>query len=405
MKSKRTLALAAMVALGGAGLAACGATVSPASSSTAISKAQTGPIVIGAAIAKTGWMTIPDQTSMDAFMMVINQVNASGGIHGRKIKVITGDSQTSETVIKQVTSNLIGQGAKIIVATCNYDIGSPAGIEAQSDNILNVSLCAGSPLWGTQGIGPQAYTAATADYAEGWAIAQFIKEQGWSRPFVLDDESLDYSKQVCTGFDEHWQELGGKVAGTAQFMNGDASIATQVGSIQSVKPDVIVACTYTPGGTTAIRDIRAAGLTTPIVSDFGMTGTDWLNAVPHLSNFYVTANASLYGDDPDPKVNQFVKQYVALYGSSGLQNTSVTVGYTCAQMIVDALEKDGGNTDGPALSAVLDKFTNYPTLLPTTYTPSIHINAKRPIRILRYTNGTPAFFKMIDITGNVDLHL
>ena len=401
MRSRTRLsATLLIIVLAAATMAACGG-----SKTSTAGAADTGPIVIGAAVAKTGWMAIADQTSMDAFMMAVDKVNATGGINGRQIKVISQDSQTDKTKIKQATADLIGQGAKIIVATCNFDIGSPGGIEAQAHNILNVSLCAGSPRWGTQGIGPQAYSAATADYAEGWAMAEFLKQQGWSRPFVLNDVSLDYSKEVCSGFTDRWRETGGSVAGTDQFMNGDASVATQVGHIRSANPDVIALCTYTPGGTTAIRGIRAAGVNTPVVTDFGMTGTDWVQSVPTLSDFYVTTNASLYGDDPDAKVNQFVTDYTSRYGSSGLQNTSVTVGYTCAEMIIEAIKGAGGATDGPSLSAQLDKFSNAPTLLPTTYTPTVHINAKRPIRILRYTDGKPAFFKMIQVTGDVNLHL
>ena len=119
-------------------LAGCGT----AESATDTSSSAKGPIIIGAAIAKTGWMQPTDSTTMDAFMMEINKVNAAGGIDDAKIKVITEDSQTNVTVIKQVTADLISRGAQIIVATCNYDVGSPAGIEAQSHNILNVSLSA-----------------------------------------------------------------------------------------------------------------------------------------------------------------------------------------------------------------------------------------------------------------------
>ena len=236
-------------------------------------------------------------------------------------------------------------------------------------------------------------------------MAQFLKEQGWNHPFVLDDTSLDYSKQVCVGFEDRWKQLGGSIAGTANFLNTDASVATQVNQIKSANPDSVLLCTYTPGGTTAVKDIRAAGVSTPIVSDFGMTGTFWTDAVPNLSDFYTTTNASLYGDDPVPAINQFVKAYAAKYGVAGLQNTSVTVGYTSAQSIVDAIQKAGGSTNGAALTAVMNKFKNLNTLLPTTYTPTVHINTQRPIRILKYTDGKPAFFKLIKITGNVPLHL
>ena len=371
---------------------------------SAAAKTAKAPIIIGAAVAKTGWMTVSDQTTMEAFMMEINSVNKAGGINGHQLKVISEDTQTNVTKDKQVTSDLIRRGAKIIIGTCNFDVGSPIGITAEQHGLLNMSLCAGSPLWGPKGIGPLAYSGATADYVEGWVMAQFMKNQGYKDPFVLNDTSLDYSKEVCTGFTDHWAQLGGKLAGTDTFLNSDANIATQVGDIQTAKPDAIALCTYSPGGPTAVRDIRAAGLSTPIVSDFGMTGTSWLSAVPNLSDFFVTSNASLYHDDQVKAVNQFVTAYTKQFGSSGLQNTSVVDGYADAQMIVAALKATGGSTSGTKLAAAMNQFHNLNLLLPTTFTKTVHIQATRPVRILEYTNGRPSFFKLI-VPRNVNLHL
>jgi branched-chain amino acid transport system substrate-binding protein len=67
------------------------------------------------------------------------------------------------------------------------------------------------------------------------------------------------------------------------------------------KVDAIVFCSYLPGGSSAIRQIRAAGIDLPILASSTFDGTYWLGAVPDLTNFYVPVQASVYGDDPRPR--------------------------------------------------------------------------------------------------------
>ncbi len=64
-------------------------------------------------------------------------------------------------------------------------------------------------------------------------------------------------------------------------------------------------CTMMPGAVSAIKQIRAAGIKSMILNGSGVDGSYWLNAVPDLSNFYVPVQGSIYGDDPNPKVNEF----------------------------------------------------------------------------------------------------
>lgn len=392
-----SLAMASLLVLG-----ACTAQGAAGPSSAA------GPIVIGVATAKTGWMTPYDRGADMAFKLKIDEVNAAGGIDGRQIKLITGDNQTDPAKSKQVAADLIAQGANIIVGSCNYDIGSASGVEAQNAGLLGLTNCAASPRWGVQGIGTYAYSAATATYAEGAILSEYAKTKGLSKPYLLVDTTLDYDKELCKGFSEYSTgQLGGKIAGESQFQNGDTSIPSQISAIQASGADSIMLCTYNPGGATAVRNIRAAGVNLPILSGESMSGTSWLDAVPHLSDFHADVYACLYGDDPDKKVNDFRDVYKKAYGEEpAIAATSVITGYVLAEVVIAAIKGAGGKTDGASLAAVMDKMTDFPSLLSTTYTPKVHINAARPARILDYKDGKVSCVNQtFQATKTVDLHL
>ena len=63
-----------------------------------------------------------------------------------------------------------------------------------------------------------------------------------------------------------------------------------------------------PGGSPALKEIRAA-YDGPIMLAAAFSGTFWLKATPHLSDVWVPAFGSSYGDDPRPDVNEFFKEY------------------------------------------------------------------------------------------------
>src|SRR5690606_24983138 len=140
--------------------------------------------------------------------------------------------------------------------------------------------------------------------------------------------------------------------------------------------------TLTPAGPAALRQIRAAGLEMPVLSAEDMDGDYWLEAVPNLSNFYFVAMGSMFGDDPRPEVNRFVKMFEEKYGHHPTTAHTLT-GYDAIQGIAKAIER-AGSTDGAALKAELEKFEDEPMLAgPTSFTAKRHINFHRPMVVMQ----------------------
>ena len=86
-------------------------------------------------------------------------------------------------------------------------------------------------------------------------------------------------------------------------MNSDQSIASQITKLKrpvdAKKVDFIFMGSYAPGGASATKQIRAAGINLPIIGGAGFDGTFWLGAVPNLKNFYVVAGGVTTGGDPE----------------------------------------------------------------------------------------------------------
>ena len=75
------------------------------------------PIIIGAAVDQSGLFKPWDVPAMRALEYALEQKNKQGGINGRKLKFIKGDTKSDITLAPRVAMDLIDQGAKMLLVT------------------------------------------------------------------------------------------------------------------------------------------------------------------------------------------------------------------------------------------------------------------------------------------------
>jgi branched-chain amino acid transport system substrate-binding protein len=153
------------------------------------------------------------------------------------------------------------------------------------------------------------------------------------------------------------------------------------------KVDAIVFCSYLPDGSSAIRQIRAAGIDLPILASSTFDGTYWLGAVPDLTNFYVPVQASVYGDDPRPEVVALIERYKQKFKDGPVTEFAFPI-YSFLQLWAQAVEK-AGTVDAAKVVAVLNSFHDEPSILgPRSFSPQLHIQDRSPFLIVSISNHT-----------------
>lgn len=370
-------------------LPGCGSGKTGASSADGGKSQEKGPITLGFAIGQSGFMAPFDLPAQVAAQFAMDDINAKGGIDGRKLESVTADMKSKAELAGDAATSVIAKGAQIVVTSCDFDMGSPAATVAQTDGKLAVSTCAASTSFGPKGIGPLAFTFATAASAEGAATAEFaFKDKGIKSAYVLLDNTISFDKEAAGGFVARWKELGGTLAGQDTFKQGDQSISAQINKIKglSPRPGAIYLASYMPGQAAALKQIRAAGLTMPILGDEDLDGDYWKKAVSNIGEVYYSTYVSIFGDDPDPKVNDLVKRYQEK--TSKLPDTAAFItGYAMVQAIAEAVKGAGGSTDGKALADQFQTFHDKPFVIPVTFTATDHIAFQRKLRIIQIKNG------------------
>ena len=390
LSKKFAIAFASLVvALGG--LTAC----SSEGESTALECAE--PILIGAAMAQTGFMSPFDAPALATAQIAVDKINAAGGILGCQLVLEAVDTETNPDKGQQIATDLVAKGAKMLLVTCDYDINAKSSQVGNDAGVLVVAPCVGSTAMGPDNGLDLGYSMGSAVPGEAAIMAEYAFENLGQTVTLFKDMSIAYTTSQCDAFETRFKELGGSVKSTQQFTQTQAGaldkpVTAQVANAKKDGAQVIALCSYPGGGAQALAAIRNAGVKTPVISGFGLDGAFWLGAVPNLSNFYTVTYASVFGDDPNPKVVDLLAAYKTKTGQDAATGGLIT-GATTIEAFKLAVER-AGSVDGAALSAEFNKFDNEDlTAGPTSFSDDLHVNVTRPMAVITVENGKHRFIE------------
>ncbi len=352
---------------------------------TAGSKAD--PITIGWAFDGKGNMAPFDGPALAAANVRIKQVNARGGVNGRKLVIETCDTQNNAPAkAKSCAASLLGKGADIMFTTCDVDFATPVVQEAINRGVLAIAPCIGTDQMGPKRFGAKgklAFSFGNVAQDEGSAMAEFAWKSGWKSAATATNTLLVYFKNVVQAFEVRFKQLGGKIVAHESYATGANNVNAAVSRLNSAKANVIVTATAFGELPALVAGIRSLGNETPILNSWAGDGTYWLPKEPVVTNYYAVTYASAFGDDPNPAVNKLAKQVKA--GTGGF-----VTGAAAIDGVVTAIKRAKGSTNGAALAAQLEKFSKVPTLSGlVSFSPSLHTVFGRQYRVLRIHNGKP----------------
>jgi len=346
------------------------------------------PIVIGWAFDSKGAMAPFDNPALAAAKLRVNQINAKGGVNGRKIQINTCDTQGNKpSIAKSCALKLLGQGADVMFVTCDVDLAAPVVQEAINRGVLAVAPCIGTDQMGPKRFGPKgnlAFSFGNVAQDEGSAMAQYAWAKGWRTASLATDTVIVYFKDVVKAFGVRFKQLGGKIVDQETYQSlGGNNVQNAVSRLNNKKADVIVTGTAGAFGalSTLISGLRSLGNNTPVLNSWAGDGTYWLPKSPQVTNYWFVTFASVFGDDPNPAVNKLAKQVKAATGG-------FVTGPAAIDGVVSAIKRAHGSTKGSALAAQMEKFHKVPTISGlVSFSKKYHTVFGRQYRVIKIQNN------------------
>jgi branched-chain amino acid transport system substrate-binding protein len=333
-------------------LGACGAEEEKSGGSSGGSTGgSSSELVVGFAAAKTGGLAPFDQPVIDGMEYAVAKINDAGGIGGKtKIELRTGDMRSEPAVAATVAQQLIDDGADVLITPCDADSSIAAGQIAQRENVPAISSCASTPTVPTA-VGSAMHLAVIGDNAQGAALASYAREQGYDSVYLLKSPDTGYTQKLPEYFAAAFEEAGGTISGEGSFKVGASDFSAQVTTIKNLdqKPDAIMTAAYVPDGPTFVRQLRAAGVDTPVLGSDGLdsetlfeAGGDAIEGLVFTTHGFPTPGGSL---------ERFYEEYKKATGKDA-GTVFTAVGYDVVK-VVEAAAVEAGSTDAADLLAAL----------------------------------------------------
>lgn len=395
MRGHFVVVIGAVLALG---IGACGGddeadSGSSGGETTAAAK-DTSPIVIGAAVDQTDFMKFFDGPALTAAQIRAEEVNAAGGVNGRKIEFSVQNTQLKPDRTRAAALDLAEKGADILWVTCDVDFSTPSAQVGISKGLLTIAPCIGTDQMGPKRFGEKgklAFSYGNVAQDEGAALAELAKERGFKTATVVTDKAIAFTTNVCQAFTKRFEKNGGTTT-QESFTQGDKTINRVVSKVNRTKSDTIALCTITQNDLPAfVSGVRGGGNKTPIMGPWSIDGAFWLPKSKTVAdNILLTTYASVYGDDPDPKVQALIDEMTAK--DQAPATGGFVTGAAVIDGIVEAVKKNNGSTDGAKLAATMEGFSGLATLSGSvSFSPEFHTAFGRTYRVIEIKNGKPAY--------------
>jgi branched-chain amino acid transport system substrate-binding protein len=351
-----------------------------------------GEIVIGEYGSLTGGQATFGQSTHNGIMLAVDEINAAGGVDGRKIRVITEDDQSKSEEAANTVTKLISQNNVVAVLG---EVASSASLAAapicQSNKVPMITPSSTNERV-TQ-VGDYIFRMCFIDPYQGEAMANYLSRQlNMKRAAVLIDVKSDYSTGLAANFERVFIANGGTIVGKQSYAQGDSDFRSQLTTLKSTNPEVIfVPGYYNDIGQIAIQ-ARDLGMQQPLAG-----GDGWES--PKLIEIGGKAlEGSFYSnhyhiDDPAPAVREFVQKYKERFGTA--PDSLSALGYDATRVLAEAIKR-AGTTDGPKLRDEIANTKNFTGVTGTiTLGPDRNPIGKK-LAILEIKNGTTILKGVVD---------
>jgi branched-chain amino acid transport system substrate-binding protein len=308
-----------------------------------------GDILVGEYGSMTGPQATFGQSTHNGIMMAADEINAAGGVNGRKIKVLSEDDQSKQEEAANAVTKLISQNNVVAILG---EVASSASIAAapicQSNKVPMITPSSTNDEVTRKG--DYIFRVCFTDSYQGEYQAVFADQ--WctanNKPksvAMLTDVKSDYSQGLAKVVTAKFTSLGGKIVGTQSYANGDSDFRSQLTAIKSTNPSLIyVPGYYTDIGTIAIQ-ARDLGITVPILGGDGWESPRLLEIGGKALEGCFYTNHYFYGDS-NPVVSSFVQKYKERFGQT--PDSLAALGYDAMKTLADAMKR-AAKLDGPSI--------------------------------------------------------
>jgi len=302
------------------------------------------PIKVGLISPLTGAWTVYGKAHSAGFELAVDEINAAGGVLGRKIEIIVGDSKTEPRIVVEQANRLIRQeGVDFLAGTFSSAERNAAGPVVASANkvLLYPTFYEGQEQKYYPGVcNKNIFMFGPEPTQQVWPHMEYMTKQFGKKFFMIGSDYV-WPRVTNEFTKEKLKELGGEVVGEVYIPFNTPQYESALRQIRDAKPNIIFH-TLTGSDTVNFRkQFVAAGMN----KEFALWTVDDEEVVTTGLGPDVSAGAFVSFDYfmsiKNPNNEAFLNRFRAKFGKDTLMNTVGVAMYNAAHMAALAITKTG----------------------------------------------------------------
>lgn len=334
------------------------ASTSAGTSGTDTPTASGDTIKIGIVAPVTGDNKPWGDDSLAGAKMAVAEFNAAGGVNGKQVELLQGDSASRPEPAKSAAEKLLSDGVIAIVGEVSSgntmqiaDAASSKGVPVVAVGATRTDLTDGKD---------NVFRVCYTDDFQGPVMAKFAYDKlGKRKVAILTDVKLPYSQGLSASFKKEFMALGGQVVAEESYEQGQSQFSGQLTAIKAKNPDVIFCSGYFTEVGPIAQQARAAG----IAKSVPMLGGDGWDSDQILTSGGDAILGSYFcnhynNKDNRPQVTTFLDKWHKEFNGKDPGTTMAALGYDATALTLDALKRASEPT-ATALAKAIDETENY----------------------------------------------
>jgi branched-chain amino acid transport system substrate-binding protein len=334
-------------------------------------------------------------------MLYFDELNAAGGINGKKVEVIAYDNKADNAEAVNAFTRLVDEGITVLIG--DVLTGNTIAVvgEAYPINMPMVTASATAEAVTYDADSDTVYSnvfrTCFIDPFQGEKMAEFGAEVlGAKTAAIIYETGSDYSIGLKEAFEAKCEELGVEIVATEGYATGDKDFKSQMTNIATKNPDIVFCPNYYEDDGLIVTQARAAGVTAPFLGGDGWNSVASYASAADLEGCYY---CSSYAPGTSDAIVAFENAYTEAYGSETLNMFAATA-YDAAKVVANALTiaENAGLTAGTdeykqaVIDAIRDDSTGVVGITSESgYAFDEHNNPIKSAAIMRLTDGVETF--------------
>jgi len=317
--------------------------------------------------------------------MAADEINAAGGVLGKKIEIVEADNRGDKQEGASVTQKFISRDHVIaIIGDPTTGITKVAAPIAQKSGVVLLSAGATGP--GVVEIGDFIFRDTLLDsIAIPACIDYFAKDLTFKKVAIMTSDNNDYSVGLSQTFRDAAAKVKDiKIVADEKVKDGDKDFSAQITNIKAKNPDVILFSGYYTEGALIMKEARKQGVKAVMFGGDGLFSPKFIE----LGGSAVEGSMAALGFSPEqatPETAKFIEAYKAKH-SGALPGLFDAQGYDAMNLLADSMKR-ANSLDPKVFKDALAKTKNFAGVSGTISMQASREPIKSPLSLLVVKDG------------------